>query len=242
MNLMKKIRDIFRAYEAREIEPMDWMLSKPTAANLAQLKRKDIGLFYTLDDSLMELHLLLGKGSELEFSVDDTQIAWLPISDAGDKTERVKRLNAWCCDIKSFMRDYVKPREHAVLIAGRTLKDAIYLFYDRSFETPLLASELSVYGSMKEALYAKVAKSKNCRKVNNVHVILTKCPELTEVLRIARGYTPEQGTTYDYDCGCFFIDEELSDMLKACEDFCHAASVADGEPENKVFPTPGGVG
>ena len=62
------------------------------------------------------------------------------------------------------------------------------------------------------------------------------------MLRIARDYTPEQGTTYDYDCGCFFIDEELTDMLKACEDFCHAASVADGEPENKVFPTPGGAG
>ena len=239
MNLLSKIRDIFRAHEAQGIELMDRLLnSKPTAANLAYLKMEDVGLFYTLDDSIMELHLLLGKGSKLEFSVDDTQIAWLPISDAGDKTERVKRLNAWCCDIKSFMRDHVKPREHAVLFAGRTLKDAIYLFYDRTFETPLLASELSAYSSIKEALHAKVAKRKNCRKVNNVHVILTKCPELTDVLRIARDYTPEQSTTYDYDCGCFFIDEELTDMLYACEKFCHAESVAEPATANKVFPTP----
>lgn len=196
---------------------------KPTVENLAVLKLLDGVSFYRLNRPQASLHLLLGQGSDLEHSVNNTKVSFSTLADSDDKAERLERFDCWVSDVELFISNCCKAGEHVVLLAGRTIEDALGLLYDQTFDTPLLAAELSRYGSIKEALDDEVAESNNGSKVEKEHIILTKCPELGEVLRIARGYTTEQGATYEYDCGTFFIDNELTEMLKACKEFCHAA-------------------
>lgn len=193
---------------------LGWLSHNPAPVASSDL----CGAFlYSMASPEIHFHLLLGKGRYLEDSVDDTKVAWSTLADADDKAERLERFYAWVCDIKAFVRGHSKAGEHLVLLAGRTLKDALGMLYDRTFEAPLTDAEIRRYKRSNE----KAAENKNGSKVKIEHVILTKCPELTEVLRIARGYNPQQGISYEYDCGCFFIDDELTDMLKACEDFYH---------------------
>lgn len=241
---MKKICAwLFPYSEHEEDERMNRLLnSKPTVANLAYLKLLDIGLFYTLDDSIMELHLFLSKGRDVELSIDNSVESFSAFADANNKPKFIEGLNCWLSDFKLFMAYHCKPGEHVVLLTGFSIEDSLGLLYDRTFEYPFLARQLNGFESIGQALNKECAKRQSNYYGKNVHVILAEFPQLGEMFREIPDCCPEQRACYENGGGCFFIDEELTDMLKACEDFCHAASVADGEPENKVFPTPGGVG
>ena len=214
----------------------------PTASNLAWLKRVDIGLFYTLDDSIMELHLFQSKRGDVEFSIDDSVESSSAFADANNKPKLVESLNSWLSDFELFMLDHCKAGEQVVLLAGFSIEDALGLLYDRAFEYPLLARQLNGFESIRQALNKEYAKRQSNYYGKNVHVILAEFPQLGEMFREIPDCGPDQRACYKNSGGCFFIDEELSDMLKACEDFCHAASLAEPATANKVFPTPGGAG
>lgn len=198
---------------------------KPTAANLEQLRLEHTELFYQLDPTVEHLHLLLGKGREYKDSCDNAQPANMPLADAPDKTERLELLNAWVADLQSIA-DSIQPGEHLVLITGRSIEDAVYLYAAGEHHAPLLASLLSEYRNILEALNAQDASSHSSNQIQHVHVLLTECPEYSELLRVASRCITHQGIGYQQHCGTFFIDDELTQMLQACKKFCHAASVA----------------
>jgi hypothetical protein len=241
-SILSALRDFFFTPKMCREKTLNWLLNNPpTAANLGLLRYYRRDIFYSLNSLELNFHVLPGKVGDGESCLGDSSFISQDITHTDDEFKALKRLNDWVCHIKRSIASICNANEHVVLLAGSNFEDALQLLYFRSFEIPLREKLLEGYPSILDALNKQAGKGKCCRYIKKVHVFITECSEFNKMLGIIHGNAYEQPC---HDCynSDFFIDDELSDMLKACEDFCHASSVADGEPQNKDFPTPGGVG
>ncbi|MBR5887641.1 MAG: hypothetical protein IKZ07_05470 [Akkermansia sp.] len=197
----------------------------PTAANLAILKEDAPSTFYSLFSDAVQLHLLLGKGRTYEESCMYPKSSNMPLADASDKTERLELFNAWVANLQRIA-DSMQPRENLVLITGWTIEDAVHLYSCGFFEAPLLERTLSRYCTIQEAIDQQISYSQDSDQIKHVHVLIAECPEYAELLKLASKNTPQNRNSYNHNCGTFFINENLSQILNECQEFCHAHTIS----------------
>ena len=166
----------------------------------------------------MELHVLPRKWCETESCVDNAGGASFEAApSADDKSAGYELLNRWCGYIESFVAAVVKKGENVVFFAGRTLEDAVYLFYTRSFELSLVYATVKDFANIQDAYEAKIREAKAEQEVDIVHIVLAECPEFDKLQFAAKGEFKKKAS-YCYNSADFYVAKDFYSLLKKCKE------------------------
>lgn len=187
-------------------------MNKPlTRTDVIMLRKEDPGLFYRLMPA-MRIHVLPGKVSKIEGSFVDFEVSGLSDPGAANKMVGHQAHDEWVIRVAQAVRLIVKEHEQFVVIAFRSLEDALYFFYCRSFEVDLADSWLKESACRREKGNDQTGCGKQADHVDQIHLIVVECRELDELRRVCNRDV-EKYPGYA-DCGCeLFTAEQFKSLL-----------------------------
>lgn len=175
----------------------------------------------------MRVHVLTdGVGEVVGEFVDAAGVSGCDVGSRADDAYASQEFHRWCHVVQRRVGKVVKLEDDFVFVAARCFKDALYYFYHRAIEGPLLAAVRKTGVEVADGADNQGGECNYGDEVYVMDVLVAVCPQFRELRRrCKREVQPYVGYA---DCGCeFFTREELMQVFEDVLDEGHDGSIGD---------------